>query len=46
MTPRDKALLYSPPIVGLVGALVWFVLDPKGDARQHCIDRLVRALNH
>lgn len=45
MTGRDKALLYSPPIAGLVIGLVWFVLDPKGDARQHLIDRIVRSLN-
>jgi hypothetical protein len=35
MTPRDRALLYSPPIVGLLSLLAWAVLDPKGDARRH-----------
>lgn len=44
MTTREKALLFSPGIVGLVAALGWFVLDPKGDARQHAIDRGVRLL--
>lgn len=27
MTPRDKALLYSPPILGLTVALAWALLD-------------------
>ena len=45
MTGRDKALLFSPSIVGLVLGLGWFVLDPKGDARQHTIDLGVRVLD-
>jgi hypothetical protein len=43
MTPRDRALLYSPPLAGLLAALAWLVLDPKGDAR-HGLDRLIRTL--
>ena len=46
MTTRDKALLASSPgLVVLVVSLGWFVLDPKGDARQHAIDRGVRLLD-
>ena len=45
MTTRDKALLFSPPIVGLLAGLAWFALDPKGDARQHLIDRGIRLLD-
>lgn len=26
-------------------SLAWFVLDPKGDARQHAIDRSIRGIN-
>ena len=29
----------------LVPGLLWFALDPKGDARQHLIDRAVRAID-
>lgn len=28
----------------LVPGLLWFALDPKGDARRHLIDRGIRAL--
>lgn len=27
MTPRNRALLYAPPILGLVVALGWAVVD-------------------
>jgi hypothetical protein len=46
MTTREKALLASSPgITVLIVALAWFALDPKGDARQHLIDRGVRMLD-
>lgn len=46
MTTREKALLASSPgITLLVVALGWWVIDPKGDARQHVIDRGVRLLD-
>jgi hypothetical protein len=40
MTPRDRALLFSPPIAALTAGLLWFILDPKGDARRWLLDRL------
>lgn len=47
MTTREKALLASSPgITLLVAALLWWALDPKGDARQHLIDRSIRLLDH
>jgi hypothetical protein len=47
MTTREKALLASSPgITLLVASLVWWALDPKGDARQHLIDRAIRLLEH
>lgn len=47
MTTREKALLASSPgITVLVISLAWWALDPKGDARQHLIDRGVRLLDH
>ena len=46
MTPRDKALLFSPPIAGLIGALAWFLLDTKGEARNRAVDHGIRALNN
>lgn len=44
MTTREKALLASSPgITVLVVGLLWWVLDPKGDA--HLFDRVVRFLD-
>lgn len=43
MTTWQKAAAASSPGVAvLLLSLGWFVLDPKGDARQHLIDRGVR----
>lgn len=45
ITRQHARLLGSPPIAGLVLALGWFVLDPKGDARRRLVDRGVRFLD-
>lgn len=45
MITREQVLFYTPPIAGLLLSLGWFVLDPKGDARQHLLDRGVRLLD-
>jgi len=46
MTRRQALAMSSPGLVVLLGSLTWFVLDPKGDMRQHLVDRGIRLLDH
>jgi hypothetical protein len=46
MTTREKALLASSPgLTVLILGIAWWAIDPKGDARQHLIDRTIRLLD-
>lgn len=37
-----RRIVSTIAVGGLLVELAWFVLDPKGDFRQHLIDRTVR----
>lgn len=42
---RGAYITSSVAAAGLLAELTWWVLDPKGDARQHLIDRGIRLLD-
>jgi len=42
---RGVRLVVAIAAGGMLLELGWLVLDPKGDARRHLVDRTVRALD-